>query len=197
MIRIIPRFEKSERACPTVFSRLATVGGLLLLAGIVSGFLAVSSAKVARGSTFNWPSTPYQMDQPGNYAYRDMTVDWWGCSGDWCWSGTVGAWANIAATTGGYEYDSWGALIYGSLIGQITYSAGTYMVYANTPFWIYTPSTWYGDFEGTIGAFSGVCNGSGCLPATFGYQASFLEAHITGGTTGSCYERQYPVVYSC
>ncbi len=172
----------------------------MALIGVILGFGLFSGAKVASGYTFDWPTLPYQSDSAGHYAYRDLRADWWGCSGNLCWVGNVGVWANISSPSAGYQYNAWGAHIKGSSSGQINYSAGTTMTFSNTPFWIYTPSSWRADLGGTKWAYSGVCSGSGsgCLPATFVSFASYMRAQIAvGATSGTCHSRQFPLVYYC
>ena len=152
--------------------------------------------------SFDWPANPYESDYDGNYAYRDMWFEWWGCSGGWCWFGNMGTWANITSPSAGYHYDSWGAVIEGSQNFYATWFNGG----ALSPSWTYynTPRTQYPgslpvDMYGETVVQSGLCGNQYCAATgTFWTYASFLGSVVPAGSSyGYCDERWYPWANYC
>ena len=160
---------------------------------------AVVSPVPAGGASFNWPGQPYQRDYYGNYAYEDFSFEWWGCSGNWCWFGNAAIYANITAFGSGYEFDSYGLLFgdEGSAWPNAWEGGATDMQYNNTPATIY-PSL-LADRYKSVDAQSALCETAYCASmGSYGRTASLLAAEVpNGSSTGSCWQKAYPVYYLC
>ncbi len=174
-----------------------------LLLSIIIGFAAVAPERSSRASavTFNWSTQPYLRDAWGNYAYRGMSTNWWGCGSGWCWFGQVTSYVNIVASPEfGYHYDSAGILRSGTGGWFPNNWNGTslYLNYYNTPYnWSPTLTPTNVDLEGTAYVHAAHCS----FMVTYPDYGNILGATIPYNTTspgwGNCGFKKLPHSYGC
>jgi hypothetical protein len=185
-------------------SRFSTRLALVVLLAI--GFLlAPASGRPGEATTFTWPTTPYLRDAYGNYAFRSMTADWWGCSSNWCWYGPVTSYVHIVAQPQfGYHYDSAGVLRSGSGQFQNNWNpAPLYLDYYNTPRrWTPDLNPPLVDLFGTVWVHTVHCETVLCyFIGTYASYGNLLSARFEYNTQypgwQNCNFKQYPYVTGC
>lgn len=181
---------------------MVTIAALLL--SITIGFAAVAPERSPRASavTFNWPTQPYLRDSWGNYAYRGMSTNWWGCGSGWCWFGQVTSYVNIVASPEfGYHYDSAGVRRTGEAGANDWYAEDRYFDYYNTPA-VWNPSLSSVDTYGTTYVHTTHCHTNACgFSSTYQEVGNTLGATIPYNTTNpgwsNCGFKKLPHSYGC
>lgn len=168
------------------------IGASLIIGGGV-GWLSPGNS--ASAGQFQWPGQPYLRDWYGNYSYRDLQYDWWGCSGSWCWFGAVGSYTNIIAS--GYRYDSHGANVSDGSPPDLWEGIQVSLTSANTPYTRWADMS--GDMHGDVTVTSSYCQTQACAFITSfqGDGAVLHSTRVSGASSGTCTLKKYPAAWSC